>query len=72
MLKFPKLYPDSVKIESFFKEMSFAYKVELDNELALPMIVEGKKIHEGESAINALINDLNGFYGEHYNCSCAR
>ncbi len=72
ILKFPHSYPNQEKIEDPFKDLSLAYKVETDESLTAPLVLEGTKKHEGEVAIEQLLKELQDYYGAHYNCSCAR
>ena len=72
ILKIPSGYGQVEKLKSGFEDLSLAYKTEEDSSIHVPIVIEGKKTFEGEDAISALFDELKSYYGEHYNCSCAR
>ncbi|UXP33797.1 hypothetical protein N6H18_07525 [Reichenbachiella agarivorans] len=72
IIKTPKSYPELETIEKPFRDLSLSYRVEQDDALSEPLIVEGKREHVGKQAIEGLIQELRDYYGAHYNCSCAR
>ncbi len=72
ILKVPDTYSKKEELENRFLDMSLSFKTEIDPDLTHPVVLEGKKSFTGEEEINSLFAELNGYYGEHYNCSCAR
>lgn len=72
ILQFPVQDPQTDQIEAFFKDYSLAHRVEAGENQKEPTILDGKKKYEGLAEINKLIAELKNYYGQNYNCSCAR
>ncbi|PIB33946.1 hypothetical protein BFP72_00105 [Reichenbachiella sp. 5M10] len=70
-IKVPSGYSELEKLEAPFKELSLAYRVE-EAGVCQPMAVSGQRIYEGSVGIDRLIAELKAYYGDNYNCSCAR
>ncbi|MGL1885457.1 MAG: hypothetical protein OCD76_02985 [Reichenbachiella sp.] len=72
IIKLPIEYSQVERVEKPFKELSLAYKIDIAIELSQPEVHEGSKKYIGLNQIDQLVEELTGYYGEHYNCSCAR
>ncbi|MBU2915167.1 MULTISPECIES: hypothetical protein [Reichenbachiella] len=72
ILKIPVAFPERAKLEAPFKELSLAYQVEESPGLVQPMALSGNKSYDGQAGIDTLIAEMQDYYGDDYNCSCAR
>lgn len=72
LIKIPEGYTAVDQVEEPFKELSLAYDLEFTNEYSAPCVIEGKKQYKGLDEIQQLMDELQGYYGLNYNCSCAR
>ncbi len=72
LIQFPPNHKQFDQTVGFFKEYSLAYQSEVLPDLVEPRITNRDKTYIGVKAIEQLMTELKDYYGQNYNCSCAR